>query len=178
VDVELDRLSVIFGEHKTVSLRMLRWFSVARRVRVLRKVARCRFGVSHRLTKCYTLRHSAHEPYNSRESEHYMPTAKRKGGSTKRAFVLSLPLDMPAKEVVERAAKAGMKLKDSYIYVVRSNSRLRRGGSVRAASGGATAASGSTESQFRRLALELGLGRSKDLLNETEKKVAALIAGK
>src|ERR1700741_5019396 len=104
-----------------------------------------------------------------------MPTAKRKGGSTKRAFVLSLPLDMPAKEVVERAAKAGIKLKDSYIYVVRSNSRLRRSSSARAASGSVSTASGSAESQFRRLALELGLGRSKDLLSETEKKVAELI---
>jgi hypothetical protein len=104
-----------------------------------------------------------------------MPRSKRKGSTTKRAFVLSLPADMPAKEVVERAAQAGIKLKDTYIYVVRSNSRLRKGSAAKAP---ASRSAGSTESEFRRLAIELGLSRSKDLLRDTEQKIADLVAGK
>ena len=106
-----------------------------------------------------------------------MPTGKRKAGPSKRAFVLSLPLDMPAKEVIERAAKEGIKLKDTYVYVVRSNARVRKGTAAKPkASTGANHA-GSAEADFRRLAIELGLGRSKDLLKQTEQKVAELIAG-
>jgi hypothetical protein len=104
-----------------------------------------------------------------------MPRGMRKGATSKRAFVLSLPADMPAKEVVERAAAAGMKLKETYIYVVRSNARQRKvTPSKRRAARGST---GSAETEFRRLAIELGLGKSKELLEQTERKVAELIAG-
>jgi hypothetical protein len=105
-----------------------------------------------------------------------MPRGKRKGATSKRAFVLSLPADMPAKEVVERAAQAGMKLKDTYVYVVRSNSRQGKGS--RAKSVAAARSTTSTESEFRRLALELGLGKSKELLTETERRIADVVAGR
>jgi hypothetical protein len=105
-----------------------------------------------------------------------MARAKRSSGTTKRAFVLSLPADTPAKEVVERAAKAGMKLKEAYVYVVRSNSRQGKGSRAKSVAAGRSASS--TESEFRRLALELGLGKSKELLTETERKIADVVAGK
>jgi hypothetical protein len=104
-----------------------------------------------------------------------MPKGIRNGSISKRAFVLSLPADMPAKEVVERAAKAEIKLKDVYVYYVRSTSRLRDAAPAKSKS--SKAGAGSAESEFRRLAIELGLGKSKDLLRETEQKVAELIAG-
>jgi hypothetical protein len=105
-----------------------------------------------------------------------MARAKRNGGTTKRAFVLSLPADMPAKEVVERASAAGMKLKDTYVYVVRSSSRQGKGS--RAKTVAAARSASSTESEFRRLALELGLGKSKELLTETERRIADVVAGR
>jgi hypothetical protein len=104
-----------------------------------------------------------------------MPRGMRKGATSKRAFVLSLPSDMPAKEVVEKAAAAGMKLKDTYVYVVRSNSRQGKASSAKR--GSARGSNGSAETEFRRLAIELGLGRSKELLKETEQKIAQLVAG-
>jgi hypothetical protein len=104
-----------------------------------------------------------------------MPRGMRKGATSKRAFVLSLPADMPAKEVVERAAKAGMKLKDTYVYVVRSNSKQRKASPAKR--GAARGSAGSAETEFRRLAIELGLGKSKELLQQTERKLAEVIAG-
>lgn len=98
-----------------------------------------------------------------------MPRAKRSG--TKRAFVLSLPLDMPAKEVVEKARQAGIKLKDNYVYVVRGNAKAGK-------KAGAAGASRSDEAEFRRLTVQLGLGKSKELLRETEAKIADLIGSK
>jgi hypothetical protein len=104
-----------------------------------------------------------------------MPRGMRKGATSKRAFVLSLPADMPAKEVVERAAAAGMKLKDTYVYVVRSNSRVRKGASAKRGAG--RGSTGAAETEFRRLAIELGLEKSKELLEQTERKLADVIAG-
>jgi hypothetical protein len=43
---------------------------------------------------------------------------------------------------------------------------------------GAAKRSASPEADFRRLTLELGLDRSKELLHETERRVAELINGK
>jgi hypothetical protein len=106
-----------------------------------------------------------------------MPRGRRTRSSNKRAFVLGLPEDMPAKDVVEAASKQGMKLKEHYVYVVRSAARSQSKKSGRSRVG-VGARSGSLESEFRRLTLELGLGKSKELLRETEQKIADLIGGK
>jgi hypothetical protein len=46
---------------------------------------------------------------------------------TKSAFVLSLPLDMPAKGVLERAKAEGITLSASQVYNIRSSARRRSG---------------------------------------------------
>ena len=107
-------------------------------------------------------------------------TAKRI--QSKAAFVLGLPLDTPAKEVVTKAKEAGLKLRQSYVYVIRSTAKARaRRRNIASSTASATILVGratGTESQFRRIALELGLGKAKALLRETEQKVAAIIAGR
>jgi len=45
---------------------------------------------------------------------------------TKVDFVNSLPLDMPAKEVVARGRKRGLAIAEQYVYVIRSNSRAAK----------------------------------------------------
>jgi hypothetical protein len=88
---------------------------------------------------------------------------------------------MPAKEVAAKANDAGLKLREQYVYVIRSKARQRpRRFKInrRKASPGILVGRGSgTESEFRRLALELGLGKAKKVLRDTEEKVTALIAG-
>lgn len=96
------------------------------------------------------------------------------------AFVLSQPNDMPAKEVAAKAREAGLKLRDQYVYVIRSKAKQTRRfkvGRPRASTLILVGRARGTESEFRRLALELGIGRAKELLRDTEQKVAAVIAG-
>lgn len=48
---------------------------------------------------------------------------------TKTAFILSLPLDLPAAEAVEKAKAAGIKgLSETYVYKVRSKAKAGGGG--------------------------------------------------
>src|SRR5262245_9623517 len=103
-----------------------------------------------------------------------MPRRRNSGKSDKRTFVLSQAADMPAKAVVEKARSEGIHLKEHYVYVVRSNARMekKRGGISFGLNRSAK------ENEFRRLTLELGLGKSKELLLETERRVADLIDGK
>jgi hypothetical protein len=49
--------------------------------------------------------------------------------------------------------------------------------SLAATRGVGRASTGSAETQFRRLAIELGLGKSKELLQQTERKLAEVISG-
>ena len=109
-----------------------------------------------------------------------LPPRKRTR-SKKVAFVLSLPADLPAKEVVAKAKEAGVKLRDKYVYVIRSNARARarrfKVGRPKASTDILVGRALGTETEFRRLALELGLGKAKALLKDTEQKVTALIAG-
>ena len=114
-----------------------------------------------------------------------MPTkvklAPRKSRRSMAAFVHSLPAEMPAKEVVAKAQEAGLKLREGYVYVIRSTARARArrfkvtrpAAATRILVGRARG----TEAEFRRLALQLGLGKAKELLRDTEQKVAAIIAG-
>src|SRR5262245_40490743 len=113
-----------------------------------------------------------------------MPTETTKASpkQNKSAFVRNLPPKLPAKEVVARAKKAGITLSEKYVYVIRSNShKKRRRGPGRPA--GSTSSSrsampsSSAEREFRRLAIEIGVGRAEALLGETRKKVALIIAG-
>ena len=106
--------------------------------------------------------------------------AKRK---TKSAFIRSQPDTLSAKEVVDRAKKAGFTIGEKYVYVIRSASRKKAGkgkrvAKVAAAAAPAPAAETGNEREFRRLALHLGLKRADELLTDTKQKSAALVAGK
>ena len=94
----------------------------------------------------------------------------RKKNGTKRGFVLTMPLDLPAKDIVQKAKDAGMKLTEAYVYSVRSLAR-------KTSESGAPSAKGPSEVEFRRLTLELGLGKAKELLRQTEQKIADVIRG-
>jgi len=110
----------------------------------------------------------------------------------KSAFVRSLPQATSAKEVVAKAKAAGMKISEAYVYAIRSSSRARagkapgvvgrpRGSGSRAAEGASTASTAAgargAEATFRKLVLDLGIRRSRALLDEVESKLARLIAG-
>lgn len=75
---------------------------------------------------------------------------------TKTEFILSQPLDMPAKQVAALARKAGLKFAPTYVHVTRH--KARKGGAV-----AKTTAIKPTKSarsdlaiEFRRLAFRLG----------------------
>ena len=58
-----------------------------------------------------------------------MPTKKLSpaaNGQIKAEFVLGLPADVPAKEVVTRAKEAGVKLREWYVYAVRRKANMTR----------------------------------------------------
>jgi len=116
-----------------------------------------------------------------------MPTETKAASpkQNKSAFVRNLPPKLPAKEVVARAKKAGITLSEKYVYVIRSNSHKKRRGAGRgpgrpvgrprmSVGGGPTTGA---EREFRRLAIEIGVRRAEEILGETRKKVALIIAG-
>ncbi len=58
-----------------------------------------------------------------------MATKKASKKITKTAFILSLPLDLPAAKAVEKAKAAGIKgLSETYVYKVRSKAKAGGGG--------------------------------------------------
>jgi len=102
-------------------------------------------------------------------------TAKKQ---SKTAFVLSLPHNMPAKEVVAKAKAAGLTITAGYAYEIRSaaNRKGKKGklaGATRRANGG-----GSSESTFRSLVVDLGLARARSLLSEVERRLGDVVAGR
>lgn len=117
--------------------------------------------------------------------------AKTGESPNKTDFVSSLPRSMAAKLVVEQAVKAGLDITEAYVYKVRSRLAARAGRShsaprrhaaparkVVAPTPAKTApASASDAVQFRTLVLALGVVRSRQLVDELERKLAALIQG-
>ena len=81
--------------------------------------------------------------------------------TSKASFVRSLPRTLTAKEVVQRAKAAGMRLSTAYVYVLRSKAAggsrpngLKRGPKPK----------GGLEHQFVNLVLEVGIARASELL--------------
>jgi hypothetical protein len=101
------------------------------------------------------------------------------GGQSASDFVRSQPANLKATEVVAAGAKQGIKFSTNLVYAVRSSGgkaagpKGRRGGGRKAA---ATAAGGS-ETTLRKLALDLGIGRAREILDDLEKRLSALISG-
>ena len=98
---------------------------------------------------------------------------------SKAAFVRSLPPNMPAKDVIEKAKAAGHKLSPAYVYVIRSKGSSaksagrggRKGGRGRQGRSNGSAA----ERQLIGAALELGFGRAQEILNAAKARLQASI---
>jgi hypothetical protein len=115
--------------------------------------------------------------------------------ASKAAFVRAQPLSLSAKDVVAAAARLGMSMTADYVHKVRSTAKARAAGPQPAVAPARKAApdparkaapklrplglirAGTPDAAFRKLVLELGLQRAKDLLSEVERKLAALIGG-
>jgi hypothetical protein len=103
---------------------------------------------------------------------------------SKTAFVLSLPMTAPAKDVIAKGKASGLKLSEAYIYSIRSKAKgragkpaARRGRPPKSASAGvASASSNGLERQFLNLALDLGLSRAEGLLSDLRSKLKNAIA--
>jgi len=105
----------------------------------------------------------------------------------KTAFVLELPADMSAKEVIDKGKAAGIKLTDRYVYSIRSKAKVRGGtpgrrgrprgarGKATALSGRQTAGGGALESRFFDVALDLGLSKAESLLSSLRARVKQAI---
>ena len=116
-------------------------------------------------------------------------TAESAKSINKTAFVLELPADMSAKEVIDKGKAAGIKLTDRYVYSIRSKAKVRGGtpgrrGRPRGAGGklaltgsgrGQGAANGGLESRFFDVALDLGLSKAEALLSNLRARVKQAI---
>lgn len=97
-------------------------------------------------------------------------TAARK--INKSAWIREQPRRLSAREVVEKASKAGIKLTDAQVYTARSSAKKAKGkpgpkpGSKAAASRGA-----SDELMFKRLVLSIGLPKAEGYLNDLKRSV-------
>ena len=108
-----------------------------------------------------------------------MPRKSRKssdGKITKTSFVLGLPAQMSAKDVVKKAAAAGISLTDKHVYVIRSVSRTKpkkpgRGRKLKRAARSRRA--DGVEATLRSAIAQVGLSRAKQIFDE----VAAVFAG-
>jgi hypothetical protein len=107
--------------------------------------------------------------------------AGRAGTINKSAFVRSLPGHLSAAEVISRARSEGIKLSAAQVYTIRANARRRgddspasrartKGVLVRTTrmSGGA-----GSESDFIRMALDLGLVRAEVILSSLRNRAAS-----
>lgn len=105
------------------------------------------------------------------------PMARRKTNLA--AFVRGLPRTLTAKDVVAKAIQAGLRLSPDYVWRVRgaTNKRSKKAKPATARTGARVRAS-SSEATFRRLVLDLGVQRSKQLCGEVEHRLAKLIGGK
>lgn len=126
-------------------------------------------------------------------------TTTKGSAGTKTAFVLSLPVDMPASAVVSKAADAGLKIREKYVYNIRAAARQRvAGGSLPRKKPGpkpgtktvskpaaapaalpsglaSTASSSAVEARFLDAALDLGLARASELLDRLRAKLKKFV---
>ena len=63
---------------------------------------------------------------NTKKKKQKTGAAATAKGPSKTAFVLSLPRDMPAKQVIEKAKAAGISIKEGYVSNIRSAARTKR----------------------------------------------------
>jgi hypothetical protein len=94
-----------------------------------------------------------------------------KKDASKAEFVRALPAAMPAKQVVDKAKEAGLKLSTAYVYVIRSQAR---GGGKKKAVAAPRAHKGS-EARLVEIAGEIGLSRSIEILTREKARVVRLL---
>jgi hypothetical protein len=94
-----------------------------------------------------------------------------KKDASKAEFVRGLPQTMPAKQVVEKAKEAGLKLTTAYVYVIRSQART--GGKKSATA--SPRPSKDAEAKLIAAASEIGLSRSIDVLTREKERVLKLL---
>jgi hypothetical protein len=94
-----------------------------------------------------------------------------KKDASKAEFVRNLPQGLPAKEVVDKAKEAGLKLTTAYVYVIRSQART---GGKKSASA-APRAPKDAEARLIAAASEIGLTRSIELLTQEKARVMRLL---
>ena len=78
---------------------------------------------------------------------------------------------MPAKQVVEKAKEAGLKLTTAYVYVIRSQART----GAKKSTSAAPRASKDSESKLIAAASEIGLSRSIEILTREKERVLKLL---
>jgi hypothetical protein len=105
----------------------------------------------------------------------------------KTAFILSLPMDMPASDAVQTAKTQGIELTDKYVYNIRATARsaARKKTSVGEATVAGTPkrtlvvakTKTSAEDLLKAIAAEIGLGRAMTILSEQRAQVTAVLGG-
>ncbi len=86
-----------------------------------------------------------------------------------------------AADVVEKAKAAGIKLDVGYIYNVRSTDKASKKKTATPKKAGPAkngSPSASNETTFRKLVVSLGIDRSRALIADVERGIAAVIAGR
>lgn len=104
---------------------------------------------------------------------------------SKREYIMSIPLDVPVRQILEDAHKSGFPVSKAYVHEIRSKLRdraklepkrdARAGRAKQAAEDGSKSSDAKREIAFRRLVIELGTSRARSLLEQVEKKLSALI---
>jgi hypothetical protein len=110
--------------------------------------------------------------------------AKKKAEATKKDFVLGLPRDVPAEEVVAKAKEAGVTLTSSYVYKLRGPAGKRKSKKSAKRSKGATLArvqapskatastnGSSYDAVFARAIVDLGFEPAQALLVRTRERI-------
>jgi hypothetical protein len=110
----------------------------------------------------------------------------RSGSVNKSAFVRSLPGALSAADVIDRARSKGIKLSAAQVYTIRANARRKADEPTRSRSGAVNAAGpllarvtrafqggGGSESEFIRMALDLGLVRAESILGTLRNRASA-----
>jgi len=91
-------------------------------------------------------------------------------------FVRAQPASMKASEVVAAGVKQGIKFSTNLVYAVRSSGK-KGGAPGRRGRRAVVVNGGGGESTFRQLALDLGIGRARQILDGLEVKLRELIGG-
>lgn len=95
---------------------------------------------------------------------------KNAARGSKTAFILAQAPATPAKVVVQRAAEQGLKITAAYVYNIRNQHKVRRRANE-------AAPESAREVELRKLFVDVGIARSKEILADVEVKVKQVVHG-